>query len=184
MACTGCLTALGFAPGCKRTPGGLQGVLLFAQVCDLEGMVTREGYNGEGKIIAIDPSVVFAQVTARLESLNLTETMIEGSGAFTSQLTFVLEPLANEPLKDDARQTTAEFITNLTNQNSQWVVVLQEKSGVRRLLGIENGLKASGSTVFDSGTANADVATETIVLTGTEPEKAPVIADTVVLTIL
>jgi len=184
MACTGCLTALGYAPGCRRTAGGLNSTLYIAQACEVEGLITRDGYDETGKIVAIDPSVVWSQIQARQETLNLTEPIVDNSGAFIPTLTFTVDPIGLATLAEDGRQAALDFVNNITDQNAQWVVIIQEKSGVRRMLGLKNGLRANASTTFDSGTANTDVASETIVLVGGEPEKGPVISASVVLTVV
>lgn len=185
MACNGCLTAIGFTPGCDRTPGGLNQVLYIARLCDVEGNITREGYGGTtGKITAIDPSVEWHTITARRNTLNLTEPPVAGSGAFTPTLTFIVESIADGLTPEDGRQAMLDFAKNLSNVNAQWVVVIQEKSGVRRMLGLLDGLGMADGFTADSGTALTDVASETIVLSGSDVERGPVIAADVVLTVV
>lgn len=183
MACSGCLSALGFTPGCKRTPGGLNNVIYLAQLCEVEGLITREGYDNTGKITAIDPSVTWQQITTRRNTLNLTENRVDQAGVFEQTLTFIVEPQADEATADDSRQTALDFLTQLADPNAQWVAIVEERSGVRRILGLTNGVGGGDGFTFDSGTALTDVSSETVVLNGVEPEKGPVVASSITLTV-
>lgn len=175
MACSPCITTVGFQPGCKRSPAGAKTTLYFLPVCLKAGDPTTDPYTNIVTSLALEGGAEFVQVTARQQSVNIQEPPNGTTGSLLPQITLVLESLSDAANDDLARQEQLDFYGSLIQNDEGFIVIAEEANGVRRIFGLEGAMLYSDGTTFDSGTARTDQPATTIVLQGTGSQPAPVL---------
>lgn len=174
MACSPCITTVGFTPGCKRSPAGAKTKLYFLPVCQFTSAIT-DPYTNIVTNLTLEVGGEFVEVTARQQSVNIQEPPNGTTGSLLPQITLVLESLSDAASDDLARQEQLDFYGSLIQNDEGFIVIAEEANGVRRIFGLEGAMLYSDGTTFDSGTARTDQPATTIVLQGTGSQPAPVL---------
>ena len=174
MACSPCITTVGFTPGCKRSPAGAKTKLYLLPVCQFVEPII-DPYTNIVTGLTLEGGATFVEVTARQQSVNIQEPPNGTTGSLLPQITLVLESLSDAASDDLARQEQLNFYGAVIQNDEGFVIIVEEANGVKRIFGLEGAMLYSDGTTFDSGTARTDQPATTIVLQGTGSQPAPVL---------
>jgi hypothetical protein len=149
--------------------------LWYIPLCNLSVDPYTDTYN-DGIIddISIDTGD-FYEIEVYKDTVTLTQTTDPQGRRVNQTLAFKVSTFADGADRDEAAANANKFYNDLLNSKEGLLFIVEDRNGVRRLVGAQSGLETDEST-YESLSTKDELPGLTFNLSQLEPEFAPVLA--------
>jgi len=184
LACNDCRLATIISPSCtEASPGGNDTTLYIIDKCAIEKYVTYSTNVIDD--IVLNVNEYWIPVTVKPNSLTFEVTIDETAGFYTTNVQFIVDLLSEDPDFSLSAQLTLDWLNEIRNPYSKFVVAIQHNNGRYYVFGLpgKTGLKNGAGTVISSGAALTDQSGITVTLTGAQTKPPQVLTENFVFDI-
>ena len=177
--CSTCVSTQGKKENCLlKVSGGNKRVFYYINRCDIDEISIDDATHTITQL-NLKSGATWFSVTALKDTLTWTESVTLPNKFITQTIVFNITQLSDNADKELATQEAIDFAQELVNNDGELVMLIQSRTGVWRLYGLDNGLEISAGESI-SGAALADVSSNTLTFIAGETEYAHVVPQAVV----
>ncbi len=181
--CNNCAIDTGFVEGCGPKPAGGNYIQLsLVPSCYIDTITSTAGVITAITLDTVNnPAAVWYTVKVRKDTLSTNEVLNPANGSVQQNIAFTLGNYSDNADKETAAAEQSEFLNALKNNDEGMVLVIRDKSGVRRLYGQTTGLSVA-TIDKQSGLVSTDINGTLITLSEAQPAYAEPLDSTVTAT--